>query len=281
LLAAENADTWLNGWAPQLSPNILTNPVGQTVNYGSNVVFTVAATGVPNPTYQWFLNGTNLPNANSATLTIPSAALTDAGNYFVVVTTPAGSVTSSVAALVVNPPPNTPPVFTAPFAGTNIVINVGVNLAISCTATDTDVPAPTLTYSLLTGPAGAAVDPNSGLLTWRPTVSQSGSSNPVQVAVTDNGSPALNATNSFTVTVNPLTAPVASAPAYAGGLFSITVSGQAGPDYELQATTNLVSGIWVDVVVTNSPLSPFTLTDTNAAAQPVQFYRIVTGPPLP
>jgi len=37
----------------------------------------------------------------------------------------------------------------------------------------------------------------------------------------------------------------------------------------------------VDVAVTNSPASPFTLNDPNAAAQPVQFYRIVTGPPLP
>jgi hypothetical protein len=64
-------------------------------------------------------------------------------------------------------------------------------------------------------------------------------------------------------------------------LFSVTITGPGGPDYELQATTNLASGIWVDVAVTNSPASPFTLNDPNAAAQPVQFYRIVTGPPLP
>ena len=37
LLAAQSATIWLNGWVPQLSPNILTNPVDQTVNYGSNV----------------------------------------------------------------------------------------------------------------------------------------------------------------------------------------------------------------------------------------------------
>ena len=47
--------------------------------------------------------------------------------------------------------PNTPPVFTAPPAGTNIVINAGVNLSVICSATDSDIAAQTLTYSLLSG----------------------------------------------------------------------------------------------------------------------------------
>lgn len=282
LLAAEYATNWLNGWVPQLAPNILNNPVSQTVNYGSAATFTVTATGIPDPAYQWIKDGTSVTGATSATLTIPSATATNAGTYSVVVTTSAGSVTSSNATLTVNPPPNSPPVFTAPISGTNFAINVGVNLAVACPATDSDTPAQTLTYALLTGPSGAAVDSGTGNFTWRPTVSQAGLTNSVSVAVTDNGIPNLSATNNFSVTVNALTAPTAGTANYAGGQFSVSISGQVGPDYALQATTNLVGGTWATVAATNSPAAvPFSLTDTNAAAQPVQFYRVVTGPPLP
>jgi len=282
LLAAQYATNWLNGWVPKLAPNILTNPASQTVAYAAPAAFNVAATGIPDPTYQWIKDGTNLTGATGATLSIPSATLNDGGTYSVVVTTTAGSVTSSPAVLTVNAPPNAPPVFTAPITGTNFSINVGVSLAVACTATDSDVPAQTLTYSLLTGPAGATVDSGTGNFAWRPTVPQSNSVNNVSVVVTDNGIPNLSATNSFTVTVNPLSAPVVGSPAFAGGLFSVSVNGQVGPDYALQATTNLIIGTWTTVATTNSPATaPFSLTDTNAATQPVQFYRVVTGPPLP
>jgi hypothetical protein len=176
--------------------------------------------------------------------------------------------------------PDTAPGFTAPPSGTNLAINVGVNLSVACTATDSAIPAQTLTYSLLTGPSGAAIDASLGVLTWRPTVAQQNSLNPIQVVVTGSGSPPLSATNNFSITVNPLTSPVTSAPTHSSGVFSLTVNGQAGPDYELQVTTNLLSGTWTDVIATNSPSSPFTLSDPKATNS-MQFYRIVTGPPLP
>jgi polygalacturonase len=102
LTNAGSATIWLYGWQPKLSPNIISQPVGQTVNYGSNATFTVVATGVPDPTYQWQLNSTNLSGANSATLTISSATPADDGSYTVIIANSAGSVTSSAAALTVN-----------------------------------------------------------------------------------------------------------------------------------------------------------------------------------
>ena len=282
LLAATNIPVWFYGWQPTLAPNILTNPLSQTVNYAATATFTVAATGVPNPTYQWQHAGTNLPSATSSTLTIATATLDDAGSYAVIVTTTGGSATSATATLTVNPPPNSAPVFTAPIIGTNFTINVGVSLAVGCTATDSDSPAQTLTYALLIGPSGAAVNAGTGNFTWRPTVAQSGSVNNVTVVVTDNGTPNLSATNSFTVTVNALTTPTTDTTSYAGGQFSTSISGQVGPDYALQSNTNLVGGTWTTVASTNSPATmPVILTDPNAGSQPVQFYRIVTGPPLP
>lgn len=277
LLAAQDSTTWLNGWVPQLAPNILTNPASQTVNYASPATFTVLATGIPDPTYQWQHAGTNLPGATSSALTIASATLADAGSYAVIVTTSSGTVTSAAATLTVNPPPNTPPVFTAPLAGTNIVINVGVNLSLACTATDSDTPAQTLTYALLTGPSGATLDTNSGTLNWRPSVVQANSSNAVSVAVTDNGIPNLSSTNSFSISVNPLTQPSMDTPAYFAGQFTLSVSGQIGPDYTVQVSTNLTSGFWSTLYTTNPAAMPFSFTDTNGALS-MQFYRILVGP---
>jgi len=274
LLAAQCATTWLNGWVPQLSPNILTHPASQSISGGATATFTVAATGIPNPAYQWLFNGNPMAGQTGSSLTIPGANANNAGSYSVIVSNSAGVLTSSNATLSVG---NTAPTL-AQISDQSI--NVGVNLMVTNVATDPDVPAQALTFTLPVAPTGAALS-GSGVFTWRPAVSFAGSTNPVQVVVADNGTPSLSATNSFNVIVNPFAPPAISAPVYAGGLFSVTITGQVGPDYELQATTNLASGIWVDVAVTNSPASPFTLNDPNAAAQPVQFYRIVTGPPLP
>lgn len=277
---AGGATSWLYGWQPELSPNILTNPASQIIGYGSNAVFTVAATGVPDPTYQWFFNGTNLPAATNASLAIAGVTFNNAGSYTVTVSTPADTVSSAVATLTVNPPQGAPPVFTNPNPGTNIMINVGASLAIDCTATDIDVPPETLTYSLVAGPSGSAVN-SSGSFIWRPTVSEGNSTNTVSIAATDSDTSGFSTTNSFTITVNSLAAPGLSAATYSNGLFSISVSGQVGPDYELQATTNLVAGLWMDIVATNSPEAmPVVLIDTNAS-ESAKFYRIVAGPPLP
>jgi pectin methylesterase-like acyl-CoA thioesterase/PKD repeat protein len=103
LACAESATCWLNGWVPQLAPNILTNPVSVTVTAGVTATFSVAATGVPDPSYQWLMNGTNVINAtaNNATLVISNALAGDAGLYSVIVSNIAGTVTSSNATLTV------------------------------------------------------------------------------------------------------------------------------------------------------------------------------------
>ena len=105
LLAATNVTTWFYGWTPQAAPNILTNPVGQYLAPGGTITLTVAATGVPEPAYQWQKNGTNVPGATSATLSIPGAVVADSGNYTVIVSNSAGTVTSSSATVTVNTAP--------------------------------------------------------------------------------------------------------------------------------------------------------------------------------
>ncbi len=88
-----------------VAPQITTQPLPQIATVGDTVVFTVAATGTPAPTFQWRRNLTNV--GTGPTLTLPSVTTAAAGIYDVVVSNSAGSVTSSGVALTVNPAPAT------------------------------------------------------------------------------------------------------------------------------------------------------------------------------
>ena len=55
-------------------------------------------------TYQWEKNSTNLLNATNTVLTLTNLALTDAGNYQVIITNPSGVTNSAIAALQVIQP---------------------------------------------------------------------------------------------------------------------------------------------------------------------------------
>ncbi|HRI14795.1 MAG TPA: immunoglobulin domain-containing protein, partial [Verrucomicrobiota bacterium] len=82
----------------EFPPTITSPPVSQTVNVGQSVSFTVEATGYP-LSYQWRFNGVDLPNATEPTLYLPYARTNQAGDYTVVVSNPARSVTSAPPAL--------------------------------------------------------------------------------------------------------------------------------------------------------------------------------------
>ncbi len=113
LLAATNATIWLSGWVPQLALNITSQPTGQTVGAGQSVSFTVGATGIPDPTYQWLKDTTNLIGQTGATLMISSASGLDIGTYSVIVSSGADSITSSNAVLTVTSP-TTPATIASP-----------------------------------------------------------------------------------------------------------------------------------------------------------------------
>jgi len=120
-------------------PAITAQPSTQTVLAGATVTFTVAATGVPTPTYQWRKNAAAIPGATGATLVLPAVQAGDAGAYSVVVTNSAGSTTSATASLTVNPVPVPPAITTQPSPQT-VIAGAGARFAIVATS-----PSP-LTY---------------------------------------------------------------------------------------------------------------------------------------
>ncbi|HEX7896911.1 MAG TPA: DNRLRE domain-containing protein [Planctomycetota bacterium] len=97
-IAAQRKVVMSLGSAPAApgAPTITTQPQSQTITQGQTATFTVAASGATS--YQWKLNGVDIPGATSASHTASTA-----GTYTVVVTNASGSVTSSPATLTVNP----------------------------------------------------------------------------------------------------------------------------------------------------------------------------------
>jgi hypothetical protein len=95
---------------------ITTQPASQTVTAGQTATFSVAATGTAPLSYQWRKNGAAISGATSSSYTTPATTSSDNGAQFiVVVSNTAGSATSSVATLTVNPvtPPGVPTGLTA------------------------------------------------------------------------------------------------------------------------------------------------------------------------
>lgn len=94
---------------------------------------------------------------------------------------------------------NHPPTFTN--APGNFSWLAGRTLTATNFANDPDLPSQKLAWSLLAPPAGAVINPNNGIFSWRQAIAQSPSTNIIGVQVSDNGTPAMNATQSFMVTV--------------------------------------------------------------------------------
>lgn len=93
-----------DGLCPPAPPMFTTQPQSQTVEVGVNVTFTASASGFSPLNYQWQLNGSNIVGATGASLSLTNVQSLASGDYSVVVTNIAGSITSTNALLTVNSP---------------------------------------------------------------------------------------------------------------------------------------------------------------------------------
>lgn len=163
---------------------------------------------------------------------------------------------------------NLPPTFES-VPDTNLV--AGQSLVLPVPASDPN-PGQTLRYQLLSAPAGAAVDSQTGTFQWRPGLAQAPSTNLIVLSATDNGSPSLSATTSFTVTVRRPVTPLLTAISLSGGHITFEVAGDPGLDYILATSTNLAD--WTPAPPTNPPAVPFGITLPVAPGDPRRFYRV-------
>jgi hypothetical protein len=85
-------------WSGRIPPTIISAPADQVVAVGGTATFGVVAAGMSPLTYQWQLNGTNLPAATSSVLSFTVGA-SSPGQYSVVVSNPYGQTVSGFATL--------------------------------------------------------------------------------------------------------------------------------------------------------------------------------------
>ncbi len=87
-----------------------------------------------------------------------------------------------------------------------------LNVNVAAAASDPDLPPQSLTYALIGNiPAGASIDPATGLLSWIPIESQGPGNFELTVQVTDNGLPPASSTRVFQVRVDEVDNPPAFA----------------------------------------------------------------------
>ncbi|MCC7373319.1 MAG: immunoglobulin domain-containing protein [Verrucomicrobiales bacterium] len=120
---------------PPTAPTLLASPSSLAVTEGDPAQFSVAASGTEPITFQWRHNGAPIPNATAAALHLASTALSDAGNYDVVLANIAGSVTSLVAQLSVAPRPLPPSLSSQP---ANVSVTEGDPAQFSVSASGTE-----------------------------------------------------------------------------------------------------------------------------------------------
>jgi hypothetical protein len=208
-----------------------------------------------NGTVSWTPTEAQGPGTNSITIRV-----TDNGQ-------PALSRTNTMTVIVNET--NVAPVL-APIA--NVTNGVGSTIAFTASATDADEPAQTLSYSLEPGaPAGAAID-SAGAFTWTPAAAQAGTTNVITVRVTDDGSPPLSHTQSFTVVITGGLR--VTGISIASGTVTITWDSTPGASYRLQRKDTL-GDAWSNVGGVISATGTTTSTTDTVGVNARQFYRVL------
>jgi endonuclease/exonuclease/phosphatase family metal-dependent hydrolase len=177
---------------PNSAPQIAVEPQSQTAIEGSNVTFSVVATGTQPLSYQWLFHGTNLDSATNSSLALTAVSTNDAGPYSVTITNAFGTANSDTADLTVVPFSEPPAITGEPQSQ---IVNAGENVAFTVQA----MGAPPLTYQWRFNGAVVAGATDSTFSLFNVTTNQAGT---YIVIVSNNG----GSTNSqpAMLTVNPV-----------------------------------------------------------------------------
>jgi len=179
---------------------------------------------------------------------------------------PSLSSTQTFTAIVLES--NLPPVFPAIQSR---VVHAGAVVTFTNSATDPDLPANSLTFSLDPGgPLGATVSP-TGVFTWLTSDADANTTNQFTARVTDNGVPALEATQNFSVTVQPR--PMLTSISAASDMVTLTWSAISGESYQLQSLQDVASTNWTDVG-SSVLASGDSASQTNALDAQLRYFRV-------
>lgn len=154
-------------------------------------------------------------------------------------------------------------------------VHVGYPVTFTASAIDTDLPAQVLLFSLdAPVPPGASIGSGTGQFTWTPATNQGPATYTITVRVTDNGTPALSATQTFQIAV--LGLPRVSSVEVTNGMINISWASHAGRRYRVLTTTNLTNPAWTQIgddILANGALSTLSVL---AGSENQRFYQVVS-----
>ncbi len=250
-------------------PQVLTGPFNQSVALNEPASFGVVASGTEPLSYQWYFGTTLLEGETGPELVIASVGVEDLGEYSVVVSNVAGTMTSPVATLTFNN--------NAPVAGTLTVatsVNQPVSVAVSTVlAQCSDPDGDTLVVDAVSNSTnGAAVTLVGQEITYTPVADFAGVDRFSYSIADGKGGTAIG---TITVEVYPGNLPalnLVDGTKVAEG-FRIRFAGVPGRSYEVERAL-VITGPWTNIanVVALPTITPY--TDQTAPSDGNAFYRI-------
>ena len=248
-------------------------PLGVTANNTNKVYNNVPFSGGNGVTYSGFVNS-DMAAVVSGALSYGgnSQGATNAGSYLII---PSGLIATNYTINYTNG------TLTIAQANSSVSLVSSANptgLGSSVYFTATVLPS-TVTGNVVFSTAGGAFSTNavSGGSAGSLAINNLPSGTDVITAVYSGNNNYLYSTNTLNqvVTNFPAIAPSLSAIIFTNNQFQFTVTGTAGSNYVVQATTNLAPAFWIPLV-TNP--APFQFTDTNSNLSNQRFYRGLVSP---
>ena len=255
------------------SPAIISQPSNQRVCSGGTLTLTVGANYASS--FQWNLNGVAIPGATSATYSVPNATAANNGNYSVTVTNALGSVTSTVASVLV---------------GSSITANP-TSLSVVATQTATFSVVATgltpFTYQWFQipsgGTTGVAIPAATSNVYTTPAVDASYDGAQYYATVTDSCSTMTSANAALAVILSNAPPTILAQPAgesvAPGGTTSFTVTASGSPALAYQWYV-IPAGQVTGTLISGATSATYSVppTATLAANDQDQYYVIVTNP---
>ena len=263
------------------TPPVFTGPgMHQVVNEETPLAFTLSATEPDGQTLTYSIasgavSGMALAPGTGVFTWTPTEAQ-GPGTYAVTFQVSDGEATDQRTITITVNEVNRPPVLGGVPA--SATIDAGAPYTFTATASDPDLPANQLTFALRNAPAGAAIDPRTGVFAWTPTEAQGPGDYSITVSVTDNGLPPLSGAKRIAIHVNEVNnAPVLVVPGpqatnERGTLtFGVSATDPAGGGVTV-SVSNLPPGATFD------PLTgTFTWTPTSAQGGPNPYIVFFTA----
>jgi hypothetical protein len=237
-------------------PHIALQPTNLTLAASSNATFSILACGAAPLLCQWQHFSTNLPSATNAVLTLSNLKTNDAGDYWVVVSSPAGSITSAVATLTVLQPP----VITRQPKATVAAPGAAVGFSVIAKGL-----AP-LTYQWQKNGA-PLVGQTKASLTISNVQPEDFTSYTVGITNTDGG--VLSTVAMLTLAASP----IINSLSFNSSTFMLTVPTEVGPTYVVEYKNSLDDPGWSVLATIAGTGLPVPLTD-NGLTNASRFYRV-------